>query len=253
MPDTSARWSQVARDVSRRLAGLDKATRVGRVREEAARLGLEAHTLRRYLVVLDFLDRLGVGEDDARCLPLGPLEVILRIWAKDPSVAGRALRLLGDGKLTFRRALAIESNLKSARPDAGGLSALSSDQSSWFRGQVARTLDIPVDELMETSQIDNPRFDLVQAQRTYATVKATVALLDEAALTEIVGSRFVARLARDALIAGALYDKVVVALAFTRSAVEFDAYMRLAGPDWSGRVHILVDDRDLPAIEGTDD
>ncbi len=246
-------WTTLARGVANRLAGLDKPGRVARVREEARELGLEAHTLRRYLVLAAFLDRLGVREADAGRLPIGALEVILRIWNHDPSVAANALRMVRDGGLSFRKALALEKSLKARRSVHLEPAEPSWDLSDWLRKRVAEAVGSRADDLLERGQVDDPRFDLVQVQRLYVSGDRTIALLDEATYAEIAETTFVARLVRDVLIAAALYDDVVVSLAFSRSEDGFAKYIRMARPERSACVRLLDMGRENAVFEYLED
>ncbi len=253
MPMSTNHWTMVARAVSRRLASLDKQSRAVRLREEARNLGLEPHTLRRYVVLIAFLERLGVRETDASRLPLGPLEVVLRIWNRDSAVAARALRAVRDGRLSFRQALAIEKRMKERLAPAEPVEP-SWDPSEWLLRRVARALDIAPNDLVERDQLDDPRFDLVQAQRIYEVDGRTVAFLDEAAHADTIGVSRVARLVREALTASALYDETVVAIAFLRSADIFVTYLELVRPEWSKKIRLLeANQEDLPFGAAEDD
>ena len=243
MPNPLVHWTTIARDVASRLQGLDKSKRVLRLREEADKLGLEAHTLRRYLVLRAFLDRLGIGEEDARTLPIGPLEVVLRIWNRDPSIAAQALRMVRAGHLTFRKALLVERKLRSEQKSTQEVDEASWDQPATNQARVARAMQVHTDQCEEQSQLDDPRFDLVQAQAVYLVDGKTVAFLDEAASIGI-GLRMTVRFAREALIAASIYDVVVVAFAYRASRSAFEACLRIVKASASQSIIRLEGDQE---------
>ena len=113
------------------------------------------------------------------------------------------------------------------------------DQSQWLLRRVARALDLAPNDLTERDQLDDPRFYLVKAQPIYAFNRRTFAFLDEAARADNIGASRVARLVRDALMASAVYDETVVAMAFLRFGDIFAKYIKLVRPEWSEQIRLL--------------
>lgn len=221
---------------------MDRGQRALLVKRAADRLGIAAHTLRRYMVLDEFLSEVGIVHGEAARLSVGPLEVVLRLWRRDRESAAAALRAIRLGTLTFRGALALERRVKARGPvDTRADQAEDGD----LRAEIAGLLARGGEALVERSVIDDQRFDIVQVSRIFATDTSSVAYLDEASASQSVGGDF-PFFARTILLAAALFDLVAVRLSFESSHDRLDALSKLARPDAFGNVRVLAPRLVLP-------
>ena len=233
-------WTEIGRLLAAHLRGLDTKGRVAHVRQDASRLGLAPHTLRRYVVLADFLEQVGIGQDEARHLPIAPLEVVLRIRTLDPPSAMKALHAMRAGTLTLRAAVAMEKRLRArvvsqsensqppARPDA----------QDPIPQAVGDLCGCRIGELLDVERSDDLRWRLAGPDRLWMRGETTIAYLDEGLLSYADGFGTVA-LARRAIVAAAVFDHVVLGVAFEHVKPSLEEVLAAAHPGHVANIKLL--------------
>ena len=110
-------WTSIGRDIATQAVDMNKGQRVALVRTCATSLGLSAHTVRRFVVLAQFAEKLGISGSRTSQLPIGTMEILYRIHDHNPAEAKVALTDLLRGDLSYGAALKRLDNVVKFKSD----------------------------------------------------------------------------------------------------------------------------------------
>ena len=113
-------WIEIGRELGRQSASLaKKKDRVALVRQRAKESGRSPHTVGRFIVLAEFLEQFEIDPADEARLPVGVIEVIHRVDAKDRRLARSMMAELIEKGMTYREALKKMDVLTESLKNAG--------------------------------------------------------------------------------------------------------------------------------------
>lgn len=244
-PAPSNHWSQIGRSLVASSQGMDRAERAAAVRETAKQYGLSMHTVQRYVVLAEFLNRLGIGEESAGRLAVGQTEILLRVWPVDPKAALGALRRLGEGKLSYKDAVAVERRARSVASLDQIIKVHASERPTGLLGapDLKRwAQDWTLNSAVYVEPTTDKVFPFVQVQHIFAFQEGRIAFIDEGAVSSGPHFRYeFMSFARTVLAASALFDRVVVLVALRSTVDQLPQLLELCAQSVACRVFLDLD------------
>jgi hypothetical protein len=191
---------------------------------------LSSQTLQRFVNVASFVDKQLGHDVDWSTFPIAVLEIIMRVDKLDPDLAGTMLKDLIEQRLTFRRALTLESDLRKAGPRKATQKPQSGIGAAGKRIQsiIRSTLDLSKEEsLVQINPTEDWRFPLVKSHAVFVASRfRSASIFNERMLVVSVNRRRpLQEMMGTAFAACSLFKVVIVWLMNNDSAGEVLKYL----------------------------